>query len=149
MPESPTRRQLGLWGERKAAHFLQRRGYRILRTNYRAHGGGEADIVARDVAADTLCFIEVKCRLIEDQARPSRTVTPLKQRLILRAAASWLRLLDNPDITFRFDVVEIIARPGPNSPPPSQDREWDTPPGTWPRIRLLRNAFTPPPDFFY
>lgn len=113
--------------------------------------------MARDIVADTLCFIEVKTRLVEDAARPARTVTPAKQRLILRAALAWLRLLQHPDIIFRFDIVEVIARPSGAMPPSggamplaaSEEWEWDTPPGQWPRIRLLKNAFTPPRNFYY
>lgn len=102
---------LGRWGEREACRYLRRNGYRILRTNYRARHGGEVDIVARHKPSSTLCFIEVKTRSSEDFGRPAKAVDETKQKLIVRGALSWLRLLDNPDVVFRFDVVEVLEGP--------------------------------------
>jgi len=128
----PTSRHqaLGEWGEVQACRFLRQHDYRILRRNYRAHQGGEVDIVARHKPLATLCFIEVKTRASDAFGRPSRAVDEAKQRLIVRGALSWLRLLDNPDITFRFDIVEVIEGP------PIQ-------------ITHLENAFHLPEGVFY
>lgn len=51
--------QLGQEGERLAAEYLAKIGYRIIERNYRYHRN-EIDIIARDHR--TLCFIEVKTR---------------------------------------------------------------------------------------
>jgi len=51
-------------------------------------------------------------------------VNPGKQRRISLGALAWLRLLGNPDILFRFDIVEVILAPG--RPP---------------RVELVRDAF--------
>ncbi len=101
------RHRLGVKGEKLAAKFLRRSGYRILYRNYRPKGGGEVDIVARD--GTTLAFIEVKTRSSDEFGRPADAVTSEKRELIARGARSWMRLLDNPDVVFRFDVVEVIA----------------------------------------
>lgn len=98
---------LGLWGENAAAFYLKRRGWKVLRRNFRAPGGGEVDLVCRD--RDTLVFAEVKTRRNEEMGRPLDAVDREKQRLIRRGALHWLRLLDMPDITFRFDVIEVLA----------------------------------------
>jgi putative endonuclease len=66
----------------------------------------------------------VKTRTREDFGRPLDAVDRAKRKLISRGALAWLQMLDNPDIFFRFDVVEILARP--NEPP---------------RMELVRNAF--------
>ncbi len=98
---------LGQWGEDLAARHLKRRGWKILRRNFRAPGGGEVDLVCRD--GDTLVFAEVKTRRSEEMGRPLDAVDGKKQRLIRQGALCWLRLLEMPDITFRFDVIEVLA----------------------------------------
>lgn len=98
---------LGRWGEERAARHVRRQGWKILRRNFRAPGGGEVDLVCRD--GDTLVFAEVKTRRSEEMGRPLDAVDERKQRLIRQGALHWLRLLDLPDITFRFDVIEVLA----------------------------------------
>ena len=98
---------LGAWGEKTAAHYLQRHGCKILYRNYRGPHGGEIDLICRD--RETLVFVEVKTRRSEKNFRPIDAVNKEKRNLIKRGALSWLRLLGNPDVTFRFDVVEVIA----------------------------------------
>lgn len=99
---------MGRWGERRAARHVRGLGWKILRRNFRAPGGGEVDLVYRD--RDTLVFAEVKTRRSEELGRPLDAVDPKKQRLIRQGALCWLRLLEMPDITFRFDVIEVLAR---------------------------------------
>jgi putative endonuclease len=104
------RHRLGLRGERLAAKFLRRSGYKILYRNYRPKGGGEVDLVCRD--GEVLAFVEVKTRSSAEFGRPADAVNDEKRELIARGARSWMRLLDNPNIVFRFDVVEVIAGEG-------------------------------------
>ncbi|MFZ4388075.1 MAG: YraN family protein, partial [Chthoniobacterales bacterium] len=98
---------LGRWGEDEASRHLKRLGWKILRRNFRAPGGGEVDLVCRD--HETLVFAEVKTRRSEELGRPIDAVDQKKQRLIRRGAMHWLRLLEMPDLTFRFDVIEVLA----------------------------------------
>ena len=56
-------------------------------------------------------FVEVKTRHAEKWSRPLDAVDSRKRRRIIRGAAAWLRLLDNPEVAFRFDVVEVILEP--------------------------------------
>jgi putative endonuclease len=109
---------------------LQKNGYKVLYRNFLGRSGGEIDIVARD--GDTLVFVEVKTRTREDFGRPIEAVDAQKQKRISRGALAWLRLLDNPDILFRFDVVEIIIAEGAK-----------------PRIELVRNAFQLSAPYIY
>lgn len=111
----------GAAGEKMAARFLKRNGYKILYRNFRGRTGGEIDLVCRD--RDTLVFVEVKTRGSEDFGRPFETIRSDQRKRISRGALAWLRLLDDPDILFRFDVVEILM----------------TEPA--PRIELIQNAF--------
>lgn len=96
-----------MWGEDAAARHLKRLGWKILRRNFRAPGGGEVDLVCRD--QNTLVFAEVKTRRGEEMGRPLDAVNREKQQLIRRGALHWLRLLEMQDITFRFDVIEVLA----------------------------------------
>src|SRR6266516_3511919 len=117
----PQHLRRGARGEKLACRFLRRNGYKILYRNFKGRSGGEIDVVCRD--QDTLVFVEVKTRASEDFGRPFDAVDRNKQKRIARGGLAWLRLLDNPDILFRFDVVEVII---------VEDAE--------PRFELLRNA---------
>src|ERR1041385_7382327 len=102
--------QRGAKGEKLACRHLKRNGYKILFRNFRGRSGGEIDIVCRD--SDTLVFVEVKTRTSEDFGRPLEAVRQRQQLRISQGGLAWLRLLGNPDVLFRFDVVEIVMAPG-------------------------------------
>jgi putative endonuclease len=122
--------RLGTRGEKLACQFLKRSGYKILYRNFRGRTGGEIDIVCRD--GDTLVFVEVKTRTREDFGRPFEAIDRDKRKRISRGGLAWLRLLNDPDILFRFDVVEvIIAKEAP------------------PRLELIRNAFALSEPYIY
>jgi putative endonuclease len=120
----------GARGEKLARRYLKRNGYKILFRNFRGRSGGEIDIVCRD--NDTLVFVEVKTRAREDYGRPVEAVDRQKQKRISRGALGWLRMLDNPDILFRFDVVEVII---------ADDAK--------PRLELIKNAFPLSKPYLY
>ena len=126
----PDRAIRGLLGEKMAARYLRKNGYKILYRNFRGRTGGEIDLVCRD--ADTLVFVEVKTRTREDFGRPLDAVDRDKRKRISRGALAWLRMLDQPDIFFRFDVVEVIM-----------------PAGEQPKIELIRNAFSLSEPYIY
>jgi putative endonuclease len=121
-PQRPEHLERGAAGEAVACRHLRRSGYKILYRNFRGRTGGELDVVCRD--GDTLVFVEVKTRTRSDFGRPFEAVRPDQQRRISRGALAWLRMLDNPDILFRFDVVEVLIREGRK-----------------PRIDLIKDAF--------
>ena len=126
----PAHLQRGATGEKVAARFLRKQGYKILYRNFRGHSGGEIDIVCRD--GDTLVFVEVKTRGSEDYGRPFEAIAPDQKRRISRGALAWLRMLEHPDILFRFDVVEVIMTPTAE-----------------PRTELIQNAFTLSEPYVY
>lgn len=68
------------------------------------------DIVARQ--GDLLLFIEVKTRREGGVGRPLDAVNSAKLELIERGANSWLKLLKNRRMPWRFDVIEIILTEG-------------------------------------
>jgi putative endonuclease len=79
-----------------------------------------------------LVFVEVKTRAGEEFGRPLVAVDRIKQKRISRGALAWLRMLDNPNILFRFDVVEVIVVGA-----------------TKPRIELVKNAFPLSKPYLY
>jgi len=107
-PEAPHLR-LGRQGEQAAARHLRRNGYKILYRNFRPDTGGEIDLVCRE--KKTLVFIEVKTRAPETLGRPADAVDESKEEALIRGAQSWLRMLGNPDIPVRMDIVEVILGP--------------------------------------
>ena len=113
-----------------AARFLRTRGYKILYRNFRDRRGGEIDIVCRD--GDTLVFVEVKTRRSEEFGRPIEAVDRQKQLRVSKGGLAWLRLLDNPDIVFRFDVVEVLL-----------------PEGGAAQLELIQNAFELSQPYIY
>ena len=127
-PHSDPRHSLGRRGERLAEKFLRRHGHRILYRNFRAKGGGEVDLVLRDIAENTLVFAEVKTRTSDADGRPADAVDRAKEELISRGARAWLRLLDRPEVNFRFDIVEVVIGAGK------------------PRINVLKSAFILPEE---
>lgn len=102
---------IGRWGEHLAAQWLRMQGRKVLYRNYRAPHGGEVDIVCRQKRL--LTFVEVKTRTSTERGRPAEAVNRAKEKLILRGANAWLRMLDEADkIPTRCDIVEVILREG-------------------------------------
>ncbi len=97
--------RLGRKGEALACRLLRELGLDILMQNFRC-AAGEIDIVARD--DDVLCFVEVKTRRHAGRGRPADAVDPAKQQRLIQTAARYLREAGNPNVLYRFDIVEII-----------------------------------------
>ncbi|MGJ8657490.1 MAG: YraN family protein [Akkermansiaceae bacterium] len=102
--------KIGEMGEKMARLRLYADGRKILYTNFRGPNGGEVDIIARD--GNTLSFVEVKTRRKRSTSRPLDAVNYKKQQLIRRGARAWLNLLEDDDILWRFDVVEVELTEG-------------------------------------
>ena len=105
----PVHLQRGKLGERAARKHLRSLGLKFLVANYRSPRG-EVDLVFRD--RDCLVFVEVKTRSAEGWTRPAAAVDRRKRRLLSKAALDYLRLLDNPKVKVRFDVVEVLLSEG-------------------------------------
>jgi putative endonuclease len=103
------RQNLGKSGENLAAAELESRGYAVLERRYRtAHG--EIDIIARD--GDTMVFVEVRRKSNGEFGTAAESVTPAKQRRVIRMAVAYLALHGLYDrCPVRFDVVGIDDLP--------------------------------------
>lgn len=98
------RRRLGGRGEKLAAAFLQRRGYRLLARNYRTLWG-EVDLIARH--RGFVVFIEVKARRSDTFGLPQEAVHPVKREKLRAVAEHYLQEQGLSETPVRFDVVAI------------------------------------------
>jgi putative endonuclease len=98
--------KLGEKGERLAIKFLNKKGYKVIKQNYRTPIG-EIDIIAKD--GETLVFIEVKTRESIAYGLPFEAVNNIKKRKITKVAMLYLkRFKEMPPC--RFDVVSIYYK---------------------------------------
>ncbi|MCA8999127.1 MAG: YraN family protein [Planctomycetaceae bacterium] len=96
-------------GERAAAQYLKRLGYRILARQSRSRIG-EIDLIALD--GDTIVFVEVKTRSSHVKGHPVEAVDIAKQKQLTRAALAWMKQRRLLGRRGRFDVVAITWRDG-------------------------------------
>jgi putative endonuclease len=128
--ELPLHLRLGQLGESAARKHLKRNGLKFLTKNFRSDRG-EVDLVFRE--ADCLVFVEVKTRSSEEWTRPAAAVNKERRQRLTRAALDYLRLLKNPQIKVRFDIVEVLLANGsvrevrhlPNSFPMERPHRYD------------------------
>ncbi len=95
----------GLRFEDQARRYLCAQGLQLLESNFHCRFG-EIDLIMRD--ADTICFIEVRFRKRLDYGGASASITPAKQRRIVKAALFYLsgkqQLMQQ---ALRFDALLI------------------------------------------
>ncbi|HDH06133.1 MAG TPA: YraN family protein [Nitrospirae bacterium] len=95
--------KLGQRGEGLAVEFLKKKGYKIIKQNYKTRIG-EIDIIADD--GGTLVFVEVKTRESIAYGMPFEAVTRYKKRKIANVALLYLKKIKEVP-PCRFDVVSI------------------------------------------
>ena len=97
---------LGEHGERVAARWLVRKGWRILARRFRC-GHRDIDLVAR--RGGTVAFVEVKARRDRTFGDPVAAVHWRKQRELGRSARVWVARFGEPGLAYRFDVIGVLA----------------------------------------
>ena len=102
------KREIGAWGERKAASYLRLHGYKIVCMNYSCRQG-EIDVIAEN--RKYIVFAEVKLRKTSDHGEAREFVTYSKQRRIITAAQLYLQQHESEKQP-RFYVIEIYAPNG-------------------------------------
>ena len=113
------RKNLGEWGERVAAQYLEQHGYHILEFNVFTPFG-ELDLVAQQTvgapdkgaAINAIVFFEVKTRTSTAYGLPEEAVTSRKQQHLLSAAQDYLQ--KHPELSgdWRIDVIAVQREPG-------------------------------------
>jgi len=99
---------LGVLGEELAFHELRRRGYKVLLRNYECMLG-EIDLVAKHEGF--LVFVEVRTRSSLEKGTPAESVTPEKQKQIIKVAKYYLNRYGIQDVPCRFDVAGVLIPP--------------------------------------
>ena len=101
--------QRGEADEQAVGECLKKKGYTILETNFHAAPYGEIDIVAQN--CNVTAFVEVKSRKWSTKITPEASITPSKQKKIIKAAAVYVQ--SHPDCTFlRFDAASVYFSAG-------------------------------------
>ncbi len=116
------RKKIGFEGEKLAAKYLKRKGYKIIQTNYRCKLG-EIDIVAEQ--NKIIVFVEVRTKHSEKLGLPQYSINTAKRGQISRAALCYIKEKKIVDQTCRFDVIAITF--------PSDSKE--------PKLEHIENAF--------
>ncbi|NJN47405.1 MAG: YraN family protein [Candidatus Competibacteraceae bacterium] len=109
--KGPTTGQRGNVAEALACRYLEARGLVLVTRNFRCRLG-ELDLVMRD--GPQVVFVEVRSRSNRDYGGPIETITPTKQKRLLRAAAYYLQKTACT-APCRFDVVGITSDNGVDS----------------------------------
>jgi len=101
-----TRAELGALGEQLALDHLQSRGLVLLARNWRCRYG-ELDLIAADIPARTVVFVEVKTRTTDQFGGLAYAVNAEKVRRLRRLAALWLAQQDRRWASVRIDVIGV------------------------------------------
>ena len=104
-----TKHSIGMQGQEAAKLFLVRKGFKILKENYRLRSS-EVDIIAKD--GEYVVFVEVKFRKGLSHGLPRESVSRTKQKKIIKAAMHYIQASEKAEQDYRFDVVEILENGG-------------------------------------
>lgn len=97
-------KQLGMDAEAAACRFLEKKGLRLLKKNYRSPLG-EIDLIMQD--QDDIVFVEVRFRSKATHGTAGETIDWRKQRKLLSTAHWYLQYARATQAFSRFDVVTI------------------------------------------
>ena len=101
----PDKRELGRLAEDDALAYLLLQGLALVQRNFLCPGG-ELDLIMRD--GKSIVFVEVRQRSSKQFGGALASITPAKQRRMVRAAQTWL-LTQKKTPPCRFDAVAIDA----------------------------------------
>jgi putative endonuclease len=101
---------IGQLGEKIAAEYLNKKGYKILTTNFKnAYGRrlGEIDIIAE--RNKEIVFVEVKTResLKYQKTLPEENITPKKLHRLNKIAHFYIRSKNLWGVPYRFDAISV------------------------------------------
>ncbi len=96
--------ELGKKGEQLAIDFLIKKGYTIMKRNYRFQKA-EVDIIAQ--LKDILAIVEVKTRSTTDFGNPQDFVKPKQIQRLVKAVDEYV-IVNKLDVEVRFDIIAIV-----------------------------------------
>ena len=100
-PQDPAQR--GAWAETRAAHYLQRRGWRLCARNW-IGGGGELDLVCSRWR--TLLIVEVRYR---SHDQPFVSIDTDKISHLKQASKALIRQHKLQQYVLRFDAIGVMS----------------------------------------
>jgi putative endonuclease len=99
--------EFGELGERIAARWLERSGWKIVARRFRS-GRRDIDLVVQRDAL--IAFVEVKARSGDEFGDPVEAVNHRKQRELAKSAQSWIDRHGRSGESYRFDVLGILLK---------------------------------------
>lgn len=99
--------EFGELGERIAARWFERSGWRVLARRFRA-GRRDIDLVIE--REGLIAFVEVKARSGQEFGDPVEAVHRRKQRSLTKSAQSWIARHGRAEEKYRFDVMGVLLR---------------------------------------
>jgi len=99
------KKEEGALGEKIAAEYLKKQGFKIIDRNFRIRGG-EIDLIAIDI--DTLVFIEVKTRRSGEFGTPLEAISYWKMKALIKTAEFYKVTHPHLPESMRIDAVAII-----------------------------------------
>lgn len=103
---SAARQALGRVGERIAARWLRRRGWRVIAERFRS-GHRDLDLIVE--RGGMVAFVEVKTRRDTAFGDPVEAVSWRKRRELIRSAMIWADRFGPAGAAYRFDVVGVVV----------------------------------------
>jgi len=102
------RKEIGAIGEKLAADFLKKRGYKIIQRNFRCREGEIDIIVQKD---ECLVFVEVRTKKNTAFGTPEESVTLSKREKLISLADAYIQACNKPPQSWRIDVVAVELTP--------------------------------------
>jgi putative endonuclease len=99
----------GRKGERYAARYLRRRGYRIVCRNFTS-GKNEIDLIAKTKTHYVFCEVKTRMQTYGESTpfgRPASAVDADKKRHLIAAATTFYHRHQRENMQYRFDVLEV------------------------------------------
>ena len=106
IPARLSNRQLGAWGEDRAAEYLEASGYRIFQRNWRCREG-ELDIIAYAPQRKALVGVEVKTRRSGGQVAAYEAISARKLARLRRLLCQWIVDTGRHAENLAIDLVAI------------------------------------------
>ena len=102
------KQQLGKWGEGKARIYLERKGVKILDSNFRTPYG-ELDLIGLEDSQ--VVFFEVKTRSSDAFGFGEQSITKKKQEHLIDSAEAYIQEHPHLGEDWRIDAIVIDGNP--------------------------------------
>ncbi len=99
--------ETGKLGEEIAADYLIKKGYEIIKRNYR-YGQGEIDLITKSPISGEIVFVEIKTRNNLELGDPVYAINKTKISQIKKIAELYVYENNIKEIDCRFDVITIL-----------------------------------------